>query len=105
MGLEPSPIFADLVMDDLESECLSKLDFQPLFFLRYVDDVITCIPKNKVQYMLDIFNNYDDNLKFTYEIENNHEISFLDVLLIRENNRLITNWYRKSTFSGRLLNF
>ena len=105
MGLEPSPIFADLVMDDLERECLSKLDFQPLFFLRYVDDVITCVPKNKVQYMLDIFNGYDDNLKFTYEIENNHEISFLDVLLIRENNRLITNWYRKPTFSGRLLNF
>ena len=39
---------------------------------------ITSLP-DKVQYMLDIFNNYDDNLKFTYEIENNHEISFLDV--------------------------
>ena len=105
MGLEPSPIFADLVMEDLEVYCLSKLDFQPLFYLRYVDDVITCVPQNKVQHMVDIFNGYNENLKFTYEIESNNQISFLDVLLIRDGSRFVTNWYRKPTFSVRLLSF
>jgi len=32
-------------------------------------------------------------------------LNFLDLTLIRECDRLISNWYTKSTFSGRFLNF
>jgi len=35
----------------------------------------------------------------------NGELSFLDFSLIKSEGRLISNWYRKPTFSGRFLNF
>lgn len=87
MGSPISPIFSDLVMTDLETECLSKLDFKPLFYFRYVDDILTCIPKDKIQQMLFIFNNYNDRLQFTYELESNNCLSFLDVLIIKKKNK------------------
>ena len=62
---------------------LRKLNFSPIFYFRYVDDVITCIPHDKVDEMVTIFNAYDDRLQFTYELENNNSMSFLDVLIIK----------------------
>ena len=32
MGSAVSPIFADFVVEDLEIECLKKLDFTPIYF-------------------------------------------------------------------------
>jgi len=32
-------------------------------------------------------------------------LDFLDLTLIRDNDRLISNWYTKPSFSGRFLNF
>lgn len=105
MGSSISSLFANLVMEDLEINCLSALDFKPVFYYRYVDDIITCIPKDKIQYMLGIFNNFSTDLQFTCEIENNGKISFLDTLLIRDGSNIIFDWYQKPTFSGRILNF
>ena len=34
MGSPISPVFADMVMIDLERECIAKLDFNPVFFIR-----------------------------------------------------------------------
>lgn len=101
MGSPLSPILADMVLDDLESECLGKLDFNISVFYRYVDDILVIIPKDKINHVLTTFNSYHPRLKFTYEIETNGSINFLDTTVIRENNKLITNWYRKTTFSGR----
>ena len=56
MGSAISPILADIFMDDIENEVLLKLDFTPTFYLRYVDDIIGCIPKNKINHMLHTFN-------------------------------------------------
>ena len=55
--------------------------------------------------MLDAFNSYDDRLKFTHEVEENGCISFLDLKIIRDKEKTITNWYQKPTFLGRFLNF
>ena len=108
MGSPVSPLFADLVMEDLENDCLDKLNnlgCVPIFYYRYVDDTFLCIKKDYIEIVLDIFNNYDSNLKFTHEIENNGVLNFLDLSVIRVNNRLITNWFQKPTSSGRILNF
>ena len=88
MGSPVSLPFADMVMIDLEIECIAKLDFNPLFLFRYVDDIVCCILRDKLDEMLVVFNSYDDRIKFTYEIEKNNRITFLDLLLIRENNRI-----------------
>ena len=45
------------------------------------------------------------NLKFTHEIENDKKISFLDVMVINDNNKIITDWYQKSVYSGRIIHF
>lgn len=65
-----------------------------LFFKRYVNDICTCIPKDQVDKFLKIFNSYQEkSLQFTIEIEKHQEISFLDMKLIRADNKLKTDWY------------
>ena len=46
------------------------------------------------------------NIQFTHEMQRNSRISFLDLEIIKpDNSKIVSNWYRKSTYSGRLLNF
>ncbi|XP_071580377.1 uncharacterized protein [Temnothorax nylanderi] len=105
MGSPLSPIIADLVMDDLETHCLSSFDFVISIFCRYVDDIFVIIPRAKLNDVLRAFNNYHPCLKFTHETEANNSIPFLDTVVIREGCHLFTNWYRKPTFSGRYINY
>ena len=73
MGSPISPLFADIVMDDLEMFCLRILkdnhDVNPLFYFRYVDDTIMCINKKHIDLVLKTFNSYNNKLQFTYELE------------------------------------
>ena len=50
MGNSNSPIPSDIVMKDLEIYVIHKLNFKPLFYFRYVDDIILCIPKNTIDH-------------------------------------------------------
>ena len=47
-----SPLFADMVMDDLESNCLQDLkenyNVKTIFYFRYVDDTTMCINKKHI---------------------------------------------------------
>jgi len=105
MGSPLSPILADIVMDDLETHCLSKLDFNVHTFYRYVDDIFMIISANKLNLVLTTFNSYHPRLQFTHEVENNNMLNFLNTSVIRDNGNIITNWFRKPTFSGRYINF
>ena len=49
MGSPISPIIADIVMQDLEENCLSNFDFTIPLYFRYVDDTLILIPNNKIQ--------------------------------------------------------
>lgn len=97
-----SPLIANLVMEDLEKECLRKLkeshNYSPLFYFSYVDDTLLCIKRDKLDLILKIFNEDDKNYKFTNEIERNISLSFLEVLIIRSGGKLITAWYKNSKF-------
>ena len=63
-----SSLLADMVMDDLEQHCLLILGFVPKFYFRFVDDIILCIPRRKLQYKFNIFNSYDPILQFTFGV-------------------------------------
>ncbi|XP_011859448.1 PREDICTED: uncharacterized protein LOC105556944 [Vollenhovia emeryi] len=104
MGSPLSPILADIVMDDLETQCLQSLNFNITTFHRYVDDIFTIVPTSKINDILLAFNTYHPRLKFTHETEVNDSINFLDTTVQRCDG-LITNWFRKPTFSGRYVNF
>ena len=55
---------------------------------------------------LENFNSYHSRLKFTYELEFENTLSFLNLLMIKKEDGIIeTNWHRKHTFSGRYLNY
>jgi hypothetical protein len=105
MGSPLSPILADMVLDDLETHCLQLIDTTLPAFFRYVDDIFAIVPTCKINQILDIFNSYHPRLKFTCEIEKNMSIDFLDTTVIRNDENLLTNWFRKPTFSGRYINF
>ena len=83
MGSPISPLFADIVMDDLEKTCLQTLknnyNCVPLFYYRYVDDTVMCIKREHIDLVVSIFNSYHKCLHFTYEMEKNNSISFLDM--------------------------
>lgn len=104
MGSPLSPPIANLVMESIENKVLKSLDFKPILFKRYVDDILTIIPKNKVEYLLQKFNDFNENIQFTIEV-GEVSINFLDVTIKKEGNLVTTNWYRKPTWSGRYLNF
>ena len=105
MGAPLSPVLAELIMEYLEERCFKKINFHIPFFFRYVDDIITCVPSEKNDFILKIFNCFYSKIKFTIEIEDSTGISFLDTKIKVENQKIITNWYRKPTWSGRVLYF
>ena len=52
------------------------------------------------------FNDYRPRIQFTHEMERNNRISFLGLEIIKlDNGKIESNWYRKSTYTGRVLNF
>ena len=71
-------------MDDLGTTSIKQLGYTPLFYYRHVDDIILCIPQDKIECTLNIFNNYHQKLQFTIETEDNNKINFLDVTLIKK---------------------
>ena len=105
MGSHLSPIAADIVLDDLEKKCIVSLPFRLLLYFRYVDDIITAVPANKIDTIKHTFNSYNHKIQFTVEEESITKICFLDLQVIREGKYIKTNWFNKLTFSGRLLNF
>ncbi|CAB0041369.1 unnamed protein product [Trichogramma brassicae] len=70
MGSPISQLFADVVMDDLETFCLSELkkhQCNPIFYFRYVDDTVICVKREHIDLVHKTFNGYDKNLQFTHE--------------------------------------
>jgi len=102
IGLPLSPIVADIVMQDRETECIKKFDFNLTFYYRYVDDIVLAAPTDKTDLILESFNNYE-RLNFTVEYEKDRSLSFLDLLIT--NNIIHIDWFHKDSFSGRFLSF
>lgn len=108
MGSPLAPPAAEIVMQDLETTCLKFLEdagIQLPFYKRYVDGIITAVPNDKIDLITELFNSYDTKLQFTHEVEENNTIAFLDLLLVHDGNKVLTNWFHKKTWSGRYLNF
>jgi len=68
--------------------------------------IFLIIPRNRIDTVSRIFNEYHSRLKFTHEIKINNSLSFLNTLVISgEDCKILTSWYRKPTYSGRCVNF
>ena len=76
------------------------------FNCRYVDVIFLMFKeRDHVKKFLRYMNSCHPNIKFTFEEENNNTISFLDILITRNYNKLTTSIFRKKTFSGIYLNY
>ena len=65
-----------------------------------------CVPDEKINDTLKIFNSINPNLQFTKEIENpQNGINYLDITVYRKNNGIISDWYHKNTYSGCILHY
>ena len=98
MGFCSSPWFADISLELLETLCLENYNKDVLLYKRYVDDCLLIVKKEKIEEILCSFNSYNKYLQFTIEWETNNSINFLDLQLIRTNNKIITNWFRQKNY-------
>jgi hypothetical protein len=106
MGSPVSPMLANLLLEDLENTVLSEGQIKPLFYYRYVDDIICALPEILIEPFKERLNSYHRKLQFTVEVEENSRLAFLDTLLIKDENGMTAmNWYHKPTWSGRYLHF
>lgn len=105
MGSPASPIVADIVMEKLLDTVISNLAVKPKILTKYVDDLFIILRDSAIDEVLTKFNGFHQNIKFTVEKEINSRLPYLDILIIRGNNGLKTDWYQKPTASGRIVNF
>jgi len=108
MGSPLSPVAANIFLNFFETSILNRCpsNIKPSFYKRYLDD--TFLLFNGEQQARDFFefiNSQHNNIKFTFEGENDKRLSFLDVCIFRDNNSFSTSVYRKPTFSGLGTNF
>jgi predicted GIY-YIG superfamily endonuclease len=106
IGSPISPVLANLVLEELELTVFGKTSIKPLFFYRYVDDIVCAVNHDEIQDLQCALNSFHPKLQFTVEEENEGKLAFLDTLLIRENDgKIAMNWYHKPTWSGRYLQY
>lgn len=105
MGSSLSPIVADVVMNTVLKNIRDQVPYVFGFMYQYVDDLACALPTVEIENTLNLFNNICDKLAFTYEVEQNGTLPFLDTVMVRSGNLVKLRWYRKPSNSNRLLNF
>ncbi|XP_062714349.1 uncharacterized protein LOC134291081 [Aedes albopictus] len=94
MGSPLSPIIAEYVMEDLLDDAVAATTVVIPYLKKYVDDLFLALPVEKVEEVLNVFNQQNTNIQFTVEKEENCRLPFLDLLLVRQEDRTIkTEWY------------
>ena len=77
------PVIVRIFIVDLERNMIPKLSTYMTKWKRYVDDTITYIEPNSIDYVLSVLKSFHKNIKFTVEEEKDNKILFLDVLILR----------------------
>ena len=96
------PSMANIFMCALEQKYLNgcPLEFKPVLYRRYVDDTYCLIRhREHVDKFLEHINKFHPNIRFTVEVEEDNNLSFLDVLVTHEQGGFSTSLYRKKTFT------
>ena len=107
MGSPLSPVVANIFMEDFESTAITTADRQPKVWYHYVDNtfVVWQHGRRHLEEFLTHINGLHGRIQFTMEVEDNNRISFLDVLVERNEHSISTTVYRKPTHTDRYLNY
>ena len=70
MGSSLGPVLANIIMSELEKEMVHKLINENIvkFYVRYVDDTLVLIKRDKIDEVLARLNSFDSNIKFTVDL-------------------------------------
>ncbi|RZC38639.1 uncharacterized protein BDFB_012691, partial [Asbolus verrucosus] len=107
MGSNLSPLMAEIFMNSLERKIQSSAMFSKhiLFWIRYVGDILTLFKgtKDDLNQFLSFLNFLHPSIKFTFEIENNNSIPFLDILVSHKNHQFFFDVYRKPSATDTVI--
>ena len=105
MGSPLGPVLSGIFMVKLENSLVPTLNESMTLWQRFVDDTISFVKNDSIAYVLDQLNSFHEQIQFTYEVEHNNKLPFLDVLLIKNANKIDTTVYRKPTNTDVYLNW
>ena len=103
VGSAVGGIFANFFLAHHEKNQLEQCPthFKLISYHRYVDDTLIIFNSpDHANKFLDYLNHQQTNITFTLETESNRARLFQDCIISKQNNRLSTSIYRKSTFTG-----
>ena len=103
MGGSLGPVLANIIMTQCEKVIVDKLieDGIIKFYIRYVDDTILVIERTDISCVLNKFNSFHDNFKFTIDTFENCVPYFLDIEICPNGFGI----YHKHTQTGQYVNF
>ena len=106
MGSPLGPILANIFMRELETAMIPSLGNYLQNWKRFVDDTFAFVLPDKIGYIVNQLNSFDENIQFTFEMEEENKLAFLDVMVIRNANDTInTTVYRKPTGTDIYINW
>ena len=97
MGSLLAPVLAGIFMAELERAVIPKLSQHLQFWKHYVNDTICFACNGYQKFVLSCLNSFHNSIQFTYKIEKEREIFFLDILIIHSGEKIETHIYRNST--------
>ena len=104
MGSPLGPTFANYYMGNLENHIFENSDRKPHIYGRYMDDIFVQVKDEEE--LIGLKNLFQENstLNFTYELNVNSKLPFLDVLVDSSFQNFRTSVYHKPTDQGNCLN-
>ena len=99
MGSSLGPVLANIILTEFENLIVKPLIETSVlsFYCRYVDDNLVLINKDKMQHVLNSFNSFDKNLRFSVNTFDDGNIHFLDIKILNNGE---TDIYIKDTNTG-----
>ena len=84
MGASLSPAYANIFMGKLEQTVLSQASLKPLYYKRFIDDIVVLWPHSMSELLdfIQSMNEFHPTIKFTSEISTN-KITFLDINIFK----------------------
>ena len=105
MGSPLGPVLADIFMIELEKTILPELTECVKYWERYADDTISFVKLGTVNCIITKSNSFDNNIQFTSEEGDKGTLPFLDVLIQKKGNSVVTSIFRKPTNTDIYLNW
>ena len=108
MGSPLDPALANIYICSFENKRFKDYphSLKPVFYRLYVDDIFALLfSLDQAEKFKKYLSSKHLNINFSLEKENDGRLSFLDINILREKGKFVTNIYRKKTFSGVYTNF